>query len=172
MAYKNNTRKTWNETYQELAETFSKWGVKQWLAEPNVPLSRVNSWNLSRSEAAVTVRYTAKNDREITLTLDTQDSPAANLRALYLCLEDMRMLDVRGVGQVAASAYMQLEGPRGPVQRDPWEVLGLRPGATADEIEAMYRVKARTAHPDTGGSEEAMAELNAARDRVLALVRS
>ena len=100
------------------------------------------------------------------LSLGSQGSPALNLRALGICLEEMRMLDVRGVGGVAASAYMQLAAPQ--AERDPWEVLGLRPGASRDEVEGMYRIKAKSAHPDTGGSNEAMAELNNARERLLA----
>lgn len=173
MAYRNNTSKTWAETYRALAKCFAQWGVKQWLAEPNVPMQRVNSSFLSVPERAVTVRYTKSGsggDREVVLTLDTQDSPASNLRAIYLCIEDMRMIDVRGVGNLVASAYMQLAAPA--AARDPWEVLGLRPGASSDLVQAAYKTAAKTLHPDAGGSDEAMAELNAARDRALAEARS
>lgn len=48
-----------------------------------------------------------------------------------------------------------------PVTRPPhWsDTLGVRPDATDAEIEAAYRNKARTAHPDRGGSAEQMNEL-------------
>ena len=36
------------------------------------------------------------------------------------------------------------------------------------DIDDMYRIKAKRAHPDAGGSEEAMAEINAAYDHVKA----
>lgn len=162
--YVLRTDKTWSETRGELGRCFDQWGVAKWTAEANVPPTRVNGRSFSRDEAAVTVRYT-RGEREIVLTMSTQDSPAANLRALYLCLDAMRLLDVRGLGETARSAYLQLEPPKS--QRDPFEVLGLRPNASREQIEAMFRLLAQTAHPDRGGSNEAMAELNAARAAAL-----
>lgn len=168
-SYVMNTEKTWHQTEQELASCFRSWGVHRWTVEPNTTPGRVNARHVHRAENAVTVRYW-KGDREIVLTLDTQDTPAKNLRALFLCLDAMRLIDLRGVGDVAKSAYAQLAAPK--TARDPHEVLGLRPGATRDEVEAMYRVKAKSAHPDRGGSDEAMAELNAARERLLSEARA
>lgn len=48
------------------------------------------------------------------------------------------------------------------------ETLGLEQGATVDAVHAAFRARANERHPDHGGSEEAMAELVSARDRVLA----
>lgn len=36
---------------------------------------------------------------------------------------------------------------------------------TLEDMEAAYRMKARLYHPDRGGDQAAMAELNSARDR-------
>lgn len=50
---------------------------------------------------------------------------------------------------------------------DPNAVLGLPPGASADEAAAVYRRLAKRWHPDRGGGPEAerrMAEINAAYD--------
>ena len=52
----------------------------------------------------------------------------------------------------------------------PWrEVLGFKPDAlvTRDMVAARRRELARSAHPDAGGSEDRMAEINAAADRAL-----
>lgn len=38
--------------------------------------------------------------------------------------------------------------------------LGLPAGATLDDAERAYRIRARSAHPDVGGSQEAMTRLN------------
>lgn len=165
--YRIRTDKSWSATNQELRRCFDQWGVHEWAVEANVPRQRSASWNLTKLEAAVTVVFT-KDGRQIVLSLDTQSRPVDNLRALYLCLEDMRMLDARGLAQTAQSAYMQLAAPK--AERDPYEVLGLRPGATAEEINGIWRIKSRSAHPDAGGSNEAMAELNAARDALLARI--
>ena len=41
-------------------------------------------------------------------------------------------------------------------------VLGLRPGATPEEIRAAFFTKAKQLHPDRGGTDAEMAALNAA----------
>jgi hypothetical protein len=47
---------------------------------------------------------------------------------------------------------------------DPHGVLGLPPTATPDEVAATYRRLAKEWHPDRGGGDERMAEINAAYD--------
>lgn len=164
MAYKITSRKYWAETEQEIAWCFDKWRIRDWEVLKNVMGSRTHSRIADRTERAVSVRF-IKAGKPVTLTIDSQERPVDNLRALYLCLDDMRMLEVRGLADTIQSAYMQLAAPA--AERDPHEVLGLRPGATAAEVEAMFRAKAKQLHPDAGGSEAAMAELNAARDKLL-----
>ena len=46
--------------------------------------------------------------------------------------------------------------------RDPYDILGVKRGASFDEIKAAYRRACKTRHPDMGGSHEAMVELNTA----------
>ena len=54
-------------------------------------------------------------------------------------------------------------------QEDWWDVLECLPTADVDTINAQYRVRARSAHPDVaGGSHAAMSRLNTARDSALA----
>lgn len=47
------------------------------------------------------------------------------------------------------------------------EVLGVAPGATADEIRAAHRRLVAKVHPDAGGSADLAARVNAARDALL-----
>lgn len=100
---------------------------------------------------------------KVPVRVDRWGDFAVNLRCCYLVIRDMRLAEARGVTEAMRSAFDALPAPK--TQRDPWEVLGLRPGASAAEIDAMYRIKANSAHPDKGGSEDAMKELNEARDR-------
>ena len=156
--YKVKTDRTWRETEQDLASTFHRWGVREWSAEANVPLSRVHSQTLTRTERGVTVRF-MKGGREVVLSSDSQPNGRDNLKLIQLCIDDMRMIERRGLDSLMRSAYMQLEGP---YQRDPYDVLGVRPGAPREVIDASYRALAKSRHPDTGGTVEAMNELNAA----------
>jgi DnaJ domain len=50
------------------------------------------------------------------------------------------------------------------VRMDPHGVLGLPPTATPEEVAATYRRLAKEWHPDRGGPDERMAEINAAYD--------
>lgn len=54
-------------------------------------------------------------------------------------------------------------------QRMPWwcDVLGVSPTATSAQINTAYKSKAKRAHPDRGGSEDAMKRLNIAKDAAL-----
>ena len=62
------------------------------------------------------------------------------------------------------------EPPRttGPMSVDEaWQVLGLEPGASEEEIRAAHRRLMRAAHPDSGGSDWMAARVNQARDVLL-----
>lgn len=161
-AYKvPKSARTYRETRDDLALTFSRWGVVDWSDEPNVPMARVNSRSLLGEERAITVRF-IKDGREVVLSADSQDSPRDNLKLVQLCIDDMRMIERRGLDTLMRSAYLQLEGPQGTVKRDPYEVLGVRPGAPSEAVLGAYRALSKVRHPDAGGSAEAMQELNEA----------
>ena len=52
--------------------------------------------------------------------------------------------------------------------QDARAILGVGPRAEPDEIRAAHRRLIRTVHPDRGGTGGLAAQLNAARDRLLA----
>jgi hypothetical protein len=59
--------------------------------------------------------------------------------------------------------------PRGGAmsREEAYAVLGLKPGATAEEIRAAHRRLMRAAHPDSGGSDWVASRVNQARDVLL-----
>jgi hypothetical protein len=71
----------------------------------------------------------------------------------------------------AAEAAGEEEGPRaagGPLSRaDAYAILGLKDGASREEIREAHRRLMRAAHPDRGGSDWLAARINEARDVLL-----
>ena len=58
--------------------------------------------------------------------------------------------------------------PSGAMSRvEALDVLGLKPGASANDIHAAHRRLMRMAHPDTGGSDWLASRINQARDVLL-----
>lgn len=99
------------------------------------------------------------------MAIDAYTRVADNLGAIAATLEAMRAIERHGGAQILDRAFTGFTAL--PAPKSCWEVLGLKPGATADQIAAAFRGKARAAHPDAGGSTAAMAELNQARDAAL-----
>lgn len=50
--------------------------------------------------------------------------------------------------------------------KNAWEQLWLHPGAPQEVIKAAYRAMARLNHPDLGGDNEIMQQINAAYERL------
>ena len=161
MSYTINTKKTWHQTQTELAYEFEKWGVTEWTT--NYPRgARLEGQNQSEEDRSVTLQY-KKRGKDISLTMSEQSRAIDNLRVLYLAIQSMRLNEKRGISEVLESAYLQLVAPE---VFDPYEILGIFSGSPLDVCEAVYKAKARAAHPDKGGSVEEMTKLNKAIEMI------
>lgn len=98
---------------------------------------------------------------------DTYERVADNIAAVAEHIKATRAIDRYGVATVA-EMFSGFQALPAPGAARPWrEVMGFPPEATVtlDMVEARYRRLATMRHPDGGGSDAAMAELNAARDQ-------
>lgn len=100
---------------------------------------------------------------------DTYTTVAANIAAIAAHIEATRAIERYGVATVAEmfSGFAALPPPS---YERPWrEVFGLRtaPHLSAAIVRNRYVELARERHPDHGGSDAMMAELNRARDDAL-----
>jgi len=103
------------------------------------------------------------------LPCDTFDRVADNMAGIAGHIKAVRVQEAYGVATVAESFAGFVALPP-PGSKRPWrEVLGFSPDHRPDpqEIAERYRRVARDKHPDAGGSETAMSELNVARDEAL-----
>lgn len=102
--------------------------------------------------------------QQVRVRIDAWSDFATNLRCAYLNIRDMRLAEARGSLDAMRETFMALPAPE--KVRDPWEVLGLRSDADTETIEAVYRAKAKSLHPDAGGDPEKFKELQAAYEAV------
>ena len=107
------------------------------------------------------VYFTVK-DRALVIAQDKYQRLVDNLRSIAIALSHFRGLERHGGGHMmdrAFSGFVALPPPT-------WRAdLGLGDDATAKDAEAAFKKRARSAHPDTGGSVEAMSRLNVAIDQ-------
>lgn len=101
------------------------------------------------------------------IAVDRYPTPAENLQAIHHILEARRTEARHGGLVIARTAFKGFLALPNPDRKDWPDVLGVARTATPAQIEAAYRERAKTAHPDTGGSAEAMAALTRARDEAL-----
>lgn len=100
------------------------------------------------------------------IAVDRYSTPAANLQAIHHVLEARRVEVRHGTLSMVRATFSGLKALPPPSGRHWTEVLGLPATATIPAIEEAFRRLATERHPDKkGGSADAMAELNAARDQ-------
>lgn len=98
------------------------------------------------------------------LACDTYTSVAQNIAAIANHIDTLRRQERYGVATAAESlqAFQALPAPG--AAREWWQILDVPRSASLADAEAAYRRKARAHHPDAGGSDASMAELNGARE--------
>jgi len=107
--------------------------------------------------------YFMRRDKQMVFACDRWDRIEHNMRAITKTIDALRGIERWGSTDLMERAFTGFEALPAPEQW--WQVLGVIEGASLDDVDAAYRRKAREAHPDTGGSDAAMARLNAARDQ-------
>ena len=112
--------------------------------------------------------YFERDGKQQCIPCDRWETVEENARAVWKSIEALRGLDRWGAKSFVDAAFAGFVALPAPNAVRPWwEVLGVDRDATRAEIEAAYRERARTAHPDAGGLQAAMSELNQARDAAL-----
>ena len=148
-----NTPVSESRTRKEIAVEFRKWKVREY----DFPASS------NIGEKTAKVRFVLR-DKPIEISCSSQREYKDNLRCIYIAVWAMRMNEKRGIADTMQQAYLQLAAPE--MERDPYEVLGVRPDAPLEVIEASHKALAKSHHPDVGGSDEAMKELNSALEKI------
>lgn len=119
-------------------------------------------------DPGVAVYWDSKDGEPMTLACDIWRTPRENIRALGLTISGLRLIERSGASHLLKRAQSGFARLPAPAAQTCWEVLGLRPGTSRENIEAQYRDLARKHHPDHGGDTATMARINAAYREALA----
>lgn len=137
------------------------------IVSTNIPTTRAGVPMSGRSEPAdpgVAV-YFHFDGKPMVLACDKWDRVADNIAAVAAHLGAMRGMERWGVGKLSQvfAGYAALPAP-GSAPGSWYEILGVAESCTFEQARDAYREKAKIAHPDNGGSHDAMTVLNAAWD--------
>lgn len=172
---KGSKRITLPTARERLADQLQRLDAVSVVVSTNMELTRYGEPRADRKppdDPGVAV-YFELHGKDRVLACDRWDSVAGNIAAIANHIDAIRRVDRYGVGTLdqAFAGYDALPPP-GANNRPPWrKVLGLdeRLAVSRADIEASYRAAAKQLHPDMpGGSHQAMAQLNEARDAALA----
>lgn len=155
---------------QETLWELQRLGARNGVISTNIELRRDGlpyTGRRSPDDPGVAVYFTYEG-RQQCIPCDRWSTVEENLRAVWKSIEALRSLERWGAKSFVDAAFTGFAALPSPGAARPWwQVLGVAPTATLDEIGAAYRSKAKGAHSDTGGSDKAMSELNVARDEGL-----
>lgn len=111
------------------------------------------------ADPGVAVYWTRPDDKTTkVMAIDLYDRVADNLAAVAATLSAMRAIERHGGAQILERAFTGFTAL--PEPRDWRKVLEVSERASLGDAKDKFRVLAKKAHPDLGGSHNAMAELN------------
>lgn len=164
-------RLTLHQARQRLMQELDRLGATKPMLSTNIEL-RLDGWPRSDRRAPAdpgAAVYFSLKGNPIALACDKWNRVEDNVAAIAKHIDALRGMNRWGVGtaEQVFRGYAALPAPKAW-----WQVLGLPHAGPwcAEEIRLAWAARARAAHPDRpGGSHDAMAEANAARDAGLAL---
>lgn len=154
----------WDRVVRGLNEELTRLGAKNIVISTNQPLRRDGmpyAQERIMIDTGVAVYFTLKG-RALVMAQDRFNTVIGNMRSLTMAIEGMRQVERHGGGTMMERAFQGFAAIAPPDWKKPWrEVFGVKPDWTGN-ITDLYREKARNRHPDAGGSDTLMAELNVA----------
>jgi hypothetical protein len=141
-------------------------GAQHVVISSNVPLRNdglpyANETKRRYDDPGVAVYFTLKG-KALSMARDIYWTPWENIRSLILAIDAIRSIERHGGSTMMERAFAGFAAIAPPNWKKPWrEVFGVQPDWRGD-ITNLYREKAKNRHPDMGGSDTLMAELNVA----------
>jgi hypothetical protein len=106
--------------------------------------------------------YFTLNGKALSMARDKYWTPWENMRSLVLTIDGLRSMERHGGSTMMQRAFSGFASLAPPDWKKPWrEVFGVKPDWEGD-IRELFKQKAKHRHPDAGGNDDLMAELNVA----------
>lgn len=164
----------WDRVYRGLIDELKRIGAKNIVVSTNQPI-RQDGMPYAQSrvinDVGVAV-YFVRDGKALVMAQDRFWSVIGNMRSLAMAVEGLRQMERHGGAVMMERAFAGFTSLPKPGGADWWEVLQVKRDASRETIRANYQRLAKDRHPDLGGSDMLMAELNAARDAALGEVLS
>lgn len=149
----------------EIASEVRQLGGTGLVISSNVPLRRDGlpyADFKTPEDPGVAVYFTYKG-RQMCFACDRWKRATANMRAISLTIAALRGVARWGTGdmmEAAFTGFAALPAPGQTTARGWMEILEVGHDATLEKAKENYRRLSMIRHPDRGGSEDAMSELN------------
>lgn len=170
-AFKQN----WTEAKKELLRQLSLLGADNVVISSNRPLDTWNSASRiseadrkAQRDPGVAV-YFSRKKKDLVLACDSFNEVWKNLYAIALIIDGIRRSERYRIPGFIDNVFSGFQKLLPGTYKNPWEILGVREHATNDEIDDAFYQKANEYHPDKGGSDEQMRDLNWAREEAKSL---
>jgi hypothetical protein len=115
-------------------------------------------------DIGVAIYFTDRRGQQLCIACDRWDSLAGNMAAVASTIEAIRSIERWGGQQASDQAFSGFAALPPAVHHrtgQPWYVVfGCQAHTPTDAVLDLYRQLARERHPDRGGSEQTMSELN------------
>lgn len=161
---------TLTEVRDQVNEEIRAMRGKDVIISSNIPLRAdgrpyIDYQRRSINDKGVAVYFTL-NDKPMVLACDKWDTVEHNLRAVAKSIEAMRGLGRWGVSEILDRAFTGFKALPAP-STNCWTVLGIDETQDRDTVTKAYKMLARKAHPDNGGTHDTMSALNQAYEKAL-----
>lgn len=104
---------------------------------------------------------------QVCIAVDRYAKPAENLQAIHHIIEARRTELRHGTLALVRATFTGFKALPAPEGKHWTDILQVTRNSSRDAIESNFKRLAKDRHPDAGGSADAMAELNHARENAL-----
>jgi len=159
---------------KNVQDALRRFGADSRIPVKDIILSSNVTLGIDKPEDSGVAVWFTWDGNQVCIPVDRYRTPAANLQAIFHIIEARRVELRHGTLTLVRATFQGFRALPPPAEhREWWDVLEVKRDASETAIKAAYRTLSSRHHPDRpGGSHERMAELNAAYQQALEMVKS